>query len=264
MKTDLRLAIPLAVFLFFRPAPASAEKIHLTSGTVITAAVTQRDKDNLWIKDKSGFVGLPLASIASIEDDSGGASRFDYPAYCARIKDAILKKDYSGASILCSNLIELFPSNIELRTLRASLNEKAGNTVEARKDYAYLFSVNAADAGVLNNLGAAYAKQMDTEQAKHFLQLAASRDPSLAAAHHNLAELYLRSKDWSGAAREYELVLAAEPANEQAQYNLGIAYMRLGEYAKASVQWRQVLASHNDEDSARALAAVKALSEGTK
>ena len=235
-----------------------AEKIYCKDGDTVNAEIISRNKDTLWVKHSPGSVGMDVKNIIKIENDNGLLSKYDVANLRGQIQGLIKEKKYSEAAQVCGVLLGSSPDNVELRYLRAMLNQKIGDTGKAAEDYEFLVNHNAADGEIFNNLGAVYAKQKKYAQAQAMFSEAVKEAPARPEFHNNSAELFMELKDFERAIGEYKLVTESEPDNTLALYNLGVAYKSNGGYALAREQWEKILKLQpEDADAKKALEYLK-------
>ncbi len=247
----------VSVFLTL-PCACNAEKIYYKDGRILNEKITYRNRGVIWYKRSSGLAGINIKDIEKIENDDGFVSKYDYKTISRDIQSSIKEKKYDNAIMLCSVLLETIPDNAGIRYLRGILNQKTGNPEKAREDYEYLVKSKAADAAILNNLGAIYAADQKYREAADLFIKAAAENPGVVQVHDNLAQASLASKDYERAASEYEKVIDREPDNVNALYNLGIIYMSKGEYQKAKGLWEKILSvKPEDDDTKKALEYLK-------
>jgi len=239
-KILICLNIITAILLVNCPS-SQAEKIFCNDGRIVSGKITGRSKNSIWIEHDLGSLGFNIGEIDKIQNDDGTISKYDYKTICSAIKNYIRGKKYAQAIELCGVLLEDFPENTQVRYLRGILNQKIGNFQETIKDYNFLIEHKAGDTGILNNLGAIYAREKRYKEAVELFILAARENPDLAEAHDNLAQLFMQTNDYNGAIAEYNKVIALDPKNTNALYNLGIAYMDKVDYSKAKEQWEKIL-----------------------
>jgi tetratricopeptide (TPR) repeat protein len=250
-KKTIGFSSLIAVFIFSIPFSARAEKVFCKNGRTITGAILYRSNKSVWFKTNAGSAGVKIADIERIINDDGTVSKYDYVTLSREIQESIKKQDFNSALDHCSSLMQSFPGDNQLRYLRGSLSQKLGRFELAKEDYKYLIDNKAADAKVLNNLGAIYAKDGKGGQARELFLEALKTDPKLWEARENLAGLFMNSKDYSLAIAEYRKLLQADPANVKALYNLGDAYFNINDYSGAKEQWEKVLGFAPDDKYAK-------------
>jgi len=235
-----KLNIFLLIFLL-SCAQCWAEKIYSKDGETANVEITSRNKDTIWVKHGSGSTGMDVKNIIKIENDNGLLSKYDVANLKEQAQGFIKGKKYSEAAEVCGVLLSSFPEDVEVRYLRAMLNQKIGDAGKAAEDYEFLVHHKSAGGEIFNNLGVIYAKQKKYAQAEAMFNEALKDMPARPEFHNNSAELFMALKDFDRAIGEYKLVLEFEPGNTLALYNLGIAYKSKGDYTSAREQWEKIL-----------------------
>lgn len=92
-----------------------------------------------------------------------------------------------------------------------------------------------------NNLGSAYLRRGQLNQAEEQLAAAVAIQPDLAVAHGNLGKLFLDRGDLARAEVELEIAVAAQPRDGIPRLWLGTVYLREDKIAEAEAQFRQAL-----------------------
>ncbi len=123
------------------------------------------------------------------------------------------------------------------------LEKHAGNLDAAIQAYESALSTRPGYLEARNNLGLALAASGRTEEAAAAYLAATKRQPKYAPAWKNLAELYMQTKRSAEAVAALEKALAARPGNAQIQLDLGQAQTRSKQYAVAAQTYRHLLAS---------------------
>lgn len=189
------------------------------------------------------------AGKTSLNLDS--APKINSPFLIKQIQDLVRQKRYIEAEKSCTLLLSSDPNNLEARSLRASLNQRIGNTAKATEDYNFLINNKRADGRVFNNLGVIYVKEKKYKEAEELFYKAIQISPERVEFHNNLSELLMEIKDDDRAIEEYEKVIQLEPANVAALFNLGLIYKNKGEFIKAKEQWDKILILNPDDKNAK-------------
>jgi len=246
------LTLLICSFLIF-PSQSFGEKIYLKDGKVLDEKITYRNRGVVWIKKSSGSVGINIKEISRIENDDGAVSKYDYRAISKKIQACIKEEKYQEAAGLCSLLLDSI-EDVKIRYLRGMLSQKLGDLNTAKEDYAILVKNKAADAAILNNLGAFYARDKKYREATDLFLKAAAENTDMVEIHDNLAVVSLQEKDYESAMAEYEKVIEREPENVNALYNLGMIYMSKGDSGKARELWEKIMTlKPEDSDAKKAL-----------
>ncbi|MFH1857548.1 MAG: tetratricopeptide repeat protein, partial [Candidatus Omnitrophota bacterium] len=98
-----------------------------------------------------------------------------------------------------------------------------------------------AKARVLNNLGSAYLRQGDLEQAIVYCQKAQKRDPDFPDAYYNLGMAYAHLGDYDRAIRYWEKALELAPQRAEIYRNLGVVYGRKGQPDKETAYYQKAI-----------------------
>jgi|GEM_PF-3036025 len=130
-----------------------------------------------------------------------------------------------------------------VKQLRINLSEIERIKKEAEEKIAK----NEADATVYFKLGTIYAKIMDWEKAKEYLEKAINLEPKKIFAYTNLGNVYAESNDWDKAIDCYQKAIEISSDYLNAHYNLGFAYFKKGDLEKALREFDLVL-SKNRKD----------------
>jgi len=255
----MRLCALTLAILLIAVSFSSAEKIYYKNGKTMEVSVRYLKAGTLWVESNIGLLGIDQQDIAKIENEDGSISKYDVNGIFRRSEEYIFEKRYREAMGMYDSLLKYFPEDTKVHYLYGILNHKIENLEGAIDNYRFLVEHKAADAAILNNIGAIYAKKGEYAQARSWFEKAVEADPYLTEAHSNLAQVSLEMKDYERAIGEYGRVVASEPSDTQALYNLGVAYFYRNEYAKAKEQWEKVLTvSPSDASAKNALEYIKA------
>jgi Flp pilus assembly protein TadD len=241
------LLMPLFIFV----STSCAEKIYCKDGKVLTAEIAYRTKNSIFLRQGNGSFGIPLTNIEKIVNANGTPSKIDYASIFKRIQENISNKNYGLAISLCSDLLAVIPDSYSLYYLRATLNQKAGNTQDALKDYSFLVQQKKADYLVMNNMGVIYAKGNFFKEATDAFSQAIKLNPYIAKPHENLAAVLLRLKDYPAAAEEYNIALTLDPGNAKIMYYMARVYIESGDYDAATGLLEKALAIDNSDVSVK-------------
>jgi tetratricopeptide (TPR) repeat protein len=244
--------VKLGIFTFLMPlfvfvSTSCAEKIYCKDGKVLTAEIAYRTKNSIFLRQNNGSFGIPLTNIEKIVNADGTISKIDYASIFKRLQENVSNKNYGLAVSLCSDLLAVIPDSYSLYYLRATLNQKAGDTQDALKDYNFLVQQNKADFLVMNNMGVIYAKGNFLKEAADAFSQAIKLNPYIAKPHENLAAILLRLKDYPAAAEEYSIALTLDPGNAKIMYYKARVYIESGDYDAAGGLLEKALAINNSD-----------------
>jgi tetratricopeptide (TPR) repeat protein len=129
-------------------------------------------------------------------------------------------------------------NSVEARAQAGRCRLRLGRESEAVADLvAAIDGAERPDATWLVELGEAYTKQGDEDQAAANFQTALELDPNCAMAFAGMGLLYLRHRSYQMAKTALERAISLEPLDPDlaaARNNLAIAYCYLGEYERAA------------------------------
>ena len=128
---------------------------------------------------------------------------------------------------------------------------KRGNWDEAIRYYSRALQIAPGQQDVMNNLGFAYAKEKRyAEAATNFLGVL-NLEPTSADAHNNLASVLFAQGQYGQAAQEFRAALQLSPRDSRIYANLAGTCLRLGETNQAVKYYRQALQLQPDNPQAR-------------
>ncbi|MCM8778999.1 MAG: tetratricopeptide repeat protein [Candidatus Omnitrophica bacterium] len=130
-----------------------------------------------------------------------------------------------------------------VRQLKINLGEieKIKRTAEE------MVSQNKADAQIYFKLGTIYAKMMDWQKAKAYLEKAINLDAKIIFAYTNLGNVYAEINDLDKALDCYRKAIGISPDYLNAHYNLGFIYFKKGEIEKALQEFDFVLSKNKND-----------------
>ncbi|VAX24379.1 hypothetical protein MNBD_NITROSPINAE04-452 [hydrothermal vent metagenome] len=129
---------------------------------------------------------------------------------------------------------------------------RLNNENEAKKWFEQALVVAPQSGFALYNLSLIYDKNGDTEKAITLLNKILKADPAVASAHYALANIYMRDKAYSKAAHHYNSGLKLEAGdNTQALLALGTAFMHIGQIDKSIKVYETVLKREPDNKTAQ-------------
>jgi tetratricopeptide (TPR) repeat protein len=130
-----------------------------------------------------------------------------------------------------------------MRTLKSSHKVLLASALLAVAIFANwpIQSKNAMRTTTLSNLGSAYLKLGELEQATAFYQQALTLSPDYANANYNLGIVAQQRGDDTAAIDHYKLALQADPDHALAHSNLAGHLLRLGNYAEAIAHCERAL-----------------------
>lgn len=94
------------------------------------------------------------------------------------------------------------------------------------------------------NIGAAFLRLEQWEQARHHFERTLDDDPGHTWARRHLAQLQARSGDYDQAIANFQVVLELHPADGDARLGLGAAYIRAGRAEEWRERWKHELDAH--------------------
>jgi tetratricopeptide (TPR) repeat protein len=241
----------LILFVLAAVYPSSAETIYCTDGRVVRGKIEYHSRRSVWFDYSSDTTGVSFDEIDRIVDDDGSISKYDFRTLYKQSQQDVIEGQYGKALDLYDILLETFPDSKLIHYLRGVLRHKLGKLPEAESDYVYLYECDAADAGVLNNLGAIHAERQEYKEAKKWFGRALKKNSRSVQTHNNLADVLLKNKDYKLALVEYRRVLKLSPDNAQALYNTGYIYMEKEKYSLAGKYWERVLRVQPDNREAQ-------------
>ncbi|MFA5361650.1 MAG: tetratricopeptide repeat protein [Candidatus Omnitrophota bacterium] len=231
----------LVFFVLAALCPSSAETIYCKDGRVARGKIQYHSRRSVWFDYNSDTTGVSFDEIDRIENDDGSISKYDFRTLYKQSQQYIVEGQYAKALDLYDILLETFPDSRLIHYLRGVLRHKLGKLPEAESDYVYLYERDAADAGVLNNLGALHAERQEYKEAKKWFGRALKKNSRSVQVHNNLADVLLKNKEYKLALVEYRRVLKLNPDNAQALYNIGYIYKEKEKYSLAGQYWERVL-----------------------
>ncbi len=106
---------------------------------------------------------------------------------------------------------------------------------------------NRADrAKLYNQLGQAYTKKGDLDEAIQSYKLAIESDSTLAPAYENLGEILTKLKRWEQSITHHQKAIEIIPNSDKLYYNLGEALLKTGNITEATAAYRQSLQLNSD------------------
>ena len=111
----------------------------------------------------------------------------------------------------------------------------------ASREVKIQFSIESAAA--YNNLGNAYVKDKEYDQAADAYQEALRLDPEFAGAYYNLAGVYAQQKEYDLAVKHYKKAIDHRKDFREAYYKLADVYDKQGEYDDAIRTYKEVIQS---------------------
>lgn len=133
--------------------------------------------------------------------------------------------------------------NRQIRHLKVNLGELGRIKKEAEE----MLAQGKEDPQIYFRLGTIYAKMMDWQKAKEYLEKAISLDRKTIFAYTNLGNVYAEMNDLDKALNCYKEAISISPDYLNAHYNLGFIYFKKGEIEKALREFDFVL-SKNKKD----------------
>ncbi len=112
-------------------------------------------------------------------------------------------------------------------------------------------SVSVNSHRVYNNLGDAYAREGNLEEALKAFERATQLKPDYPDAKHNLGNIYLQMGRTEEAEEQFKLVVSLKPQMYQAQFNLAYITYQKGDYAASREYLQQVMKLNPDYANAR-------------
>ncbi len=231
--------------------PVSAETIYCKDGRILQGEIQYHSRRSVWFDYNADTTGVSFDEIDLIVNDDGSISKFDFRTLYKQSQKYIIEGEYAKALDLYDILLGTFPDSTLIHYLRGVLRHKLGQLPEAESDYVYLYERDAADAGVLNNLGALHAGREEYKEAKKWFGRALKKNSRSVQIHNNLADILLKNKEYKLALVEYKRVLKLSPDNTRALYNIGYIYKEKEKYSLAGRYWQEVLRVQPDNQDAR-------------
>lgn len=119
--------------------------------------------------------------------------------------------------------------------------ERKGDLDEAKSNYITSISLDPYNGKAHDNLGTIFAKQGSLPEAIREFRTALALDPDDAAAMNNLGNIYANLGRLEDALLMFRKTLASDPDNVDAFYNLGIVYGKTGDFEKAAEAYSAAL-----------------------
>lgn len=158
--------------------PESRRRLFFTIGPALGLAALSILLPNLRAILIGGAFGWLLAAQFFIRD----RIRMEYKTAIKHMR----KEEYRQAIDVISALIEKEPKKTEHVLFRARLNQVAGHSAAAIKDYEKVVRLEPTQPDGYNGLSEIYLQKGDYGQARHFAQEAYQRQPDFWVAPYNL------------------------------------------------------------------------------
>src|SRR6188474_1401929 len=153
------------------------------------------------------------------------------PFFALRAPLLLLAAAITAAAQVPSSAPATATTNSEPRTFALRSLSEGSEGAEAVDIAVYRNALRLApnDAGLYNNLGYAYARQQNYEEAVRMLEQAISLNPKLAAAHYNLGIVYEHLGQLPLSLRATRNAVAADAQHLQARVHLCELHLELGQ-----------------------------------
>ncbi|MGC8745436.1 MAG: tetratricopeptide repeat protein [Candidatus Saccharicenans sp.] len=143
------------------------------------------------------------------------------------------KKNYQPAVKFCEEALKINPDDFEALNLKAIALRRSGEVDKSVAIYQFILKNDYQPSVVLFNLGIAYSKLNQLQEAEKAYQEALRRSPVMVEAHNNLGEIYLREGRLEEAEREFQKAVELAPEFALSYSNLADLYLRLKQLKKA-------------------------------
>ena len=156
-------------------------------------------------------------------------------------------RDPNAAERFISQTLTLNPEHVQARTLLGWIDlEIHGNADAAIKEYSKVVALRPNSPDAYLNLGAAYKKKGDLDDALNAYDQALNRRPDYLMALSNRGWVFVAQQKWNEARRDFEAALKINPADEGALQGLAEVLEKTKDYAGAqSVLSRLITRSSN-------------------
>lgn len=134
-------------------------------------------------------------------------------------------KRYIECIELCSKKLNHFPDDLYILQLRADCLLNLKDYKNALADYETIYSVSAADAMLLNNLGYVYSKTGNIKKSNQYLLNAIAADPGFAYPYDNLGYTVMLEGDYKKAHEYIDKSIELDPANSYAYKNRALVFI---------------------------------------
>ncbi len=119
---------------------------------------------------------------------------------------------------------------------------------EAMDAYRRALELDPSLASAHTNLGIAYYREGQTEEARRHFERALALDPELSEARYNLANLYDEEGERELAIAEFRRVVITNPDFADAHFNLAVALEKVGSRVQAAEHFRRYLSLREPEE----------------
>ncbi|MET0225853.1 MAG: sulfotransferase [Dokdonella sp.] len=171
-------------------------------------------------------------------------------ALARRAQQALERGDFSAATLPLEEALTLQPGHPELLRLCGLLEQGRGNLKTAIALFNQVRKLRPADAGVANNLGAAFALAGQDAAAIAAFRQATRLDPVLLDAWYNLGRALELSGDAAGACDAFDAALRVDPRHHPSRILRAESLKTLGRLAEAEAVLHGVLAEDAESASA--------------
>ena len=128
---------------------------------------------------------------------------------------------------------------------------KKGQMDEAIRVFQTTLKLDPREAKARLNLGLIYDQQGRSEDAVKELQAALTLDPKDANIHYNLGVIFGRQKRLEEAAQAFQMALGLNPGDASAHNNLGVIYVQQGRLVDAMTEFKEALRIDPDHGTAQ-------------
>jgi tetratricopeptide (TPR) repeat protein len=143
--------------------------------------------------------------------------------------------------------VQLDPANLEARLNLASVYAETGRHSEAIAQFKQVVAIDGKNSVALTNLAKLLVAQKNTEEAKHYVNLAIQNNPEDAEAHWEMGNILFRAeKKIPEALKEYRLAVTLQANSEVYYDDLGKALEASGDNAGAIEVYKKYLIYLND------------------
>jgi tetratricopeptide (TPR) repeat protein len=154
--------------------------------------------------------------------------------------------DLSGAVIQSKKAIQINPDDAKAHTNMGNAFLKQDNIDEALQCFHRALALNPNYADAHNNLGNALLKQGNTDDALQSFRRALALDPDLADAHNNIGNVFFKQGKTGEALQYFQRALSLNPDQAEAHNNLANALMQKGDIRGAIDHFQAILKKYPD------------------
>ncbi len=142
---------------------------------------------------------------------------------------------------LWTDVKQKYPNHLRAINNLGSAYDKKGDYENAIKELKSALALNPNYVQALSNLGNIYGKQRKFQESIPIFEKVIQLDPSYAPAHYNLAKARDLTSNKQAAAESYRLAIKHNPYFEEAYFNLGFILLDLGQPDEAIKNFKAFL-----------------------